>query len=353
MSSKNPILQKYNTIAKIYNQVWLIAIIFAVGLFVMQIATGNISDKKDSPVTSDFECYQTPDEEIIQLDKYEPQTNTEFSIIEYNQIIRTKLTVNEIPPINNPKFTQKHDEVKKCINNEENVIVLEGLDETKIYPLKILRQHLVINDFLDDEPILVSFCALCNSPAVYERNLKDKTFTFGTTGLLYRNNDLFYDDLTDSLWSQLNGKAVVGDSVGQSLTRKNFKIMSIKNAVEQYPESKLMTFDTGFRRNYQDKSFEDYEENKTTLSEVINISEEFEVKDTVYAFELGDQIYALNSIDAKKEDFSIKIDEKTNVSAISEDGFTKLLINNQETQYIQSYWYVWHDHYPETITLKP
>jgi len=353
MTSKNPFLQKYNTIAKFYNQVWLIAILLAVGLFIMQIATGNLTQKKETTNFQEFGCYQTPDNKLIKLEEYEPQTNTELSIIEFDQVIRTKLRVNEIPPINEPKFSQNHDEILKCIDEEEKAIVLEGSSETKIYPFKILQQHLVINDFIDNKPILVSICALCNSPSVYERTIDSKELAFGTTGLLYRNNDLFFDDSTNSLWSQINGKAVVGDSVGQNLSRINFKTMSLKNAVLQYSESNILTFDTGYRRNYSDSSFKDYEKSDTTLSPVLNSSDKFAKKDTVYAFEIDEQIYAMNSADAEKEDFRIKTPNDIQIKTIYENGITRLFVNDQETQYIQSYWYVWYDHYPETIALKP
>lgn len=353
MISNNPILQKYNTIAKFYNQVWIIAIFLAIGLIIMQIATGNLRQASEPTNLQKFECYQTPDEQLKKFEAYLPQTNEELSIIEYDQVVRTRLKINEIPPINEPKFTQSHDEILKCIAEGEKGIVLESEIETRIYPFTILRQHLVINDYFDDKPILVSFCALCNSPSVYNRSLSSKDLLFGTTGLLYKNNDLFYDNSTDSLWSQINGKAVVGESIGQNLERINFKIMLVKDAVNLYPESKILTFDTGYRRNYNDESFQDYENGSTTMSPITNSSDKFLQKATIYAFEQDEQIYAVDSSDAAKDNFTVKTMDDKQIKSINKNGIIQLLVNNQEIQYLQSYWYVWYDHYPETIALKP
>lgn len=353
MTSKNPILQKYNTLSKIYNQIWIVVIVLAIGLLIMQIASGNLTGSNDKIQVSEFNCYQTPDKELVGFKNYEPQTNTDLSIIEFNQIIKTKLKVNEIPPINNPKFTQNHSEVLKCLDENEKGILIENRENIRIYPFTILQQHLIVNDKIEEKPVLISYCALCNSPNVYERTLDDKILTFGTTGLLYRNNDLFYDDLSDSLWSQLNGKAIVGDSVGQSLTPLNFKIVKIKEFIETHPKAYLMTFDTGSKRNYADTTFTDYAKSPKTLSAVINSSEEFKPKDIVFGFKIEDKSYAINSENAEKENFSVKTPDETIIKSISEDGSIRLIVNDQEIQYIQSYWYVWYDHYPETIALKP
>ena len=352
MTRKNPILQKYNTIAHIYNQVWIIAIIIGFGLFVMQFATGNIIKQDEKFDIPEFDCYQTPNDKLKNIEAYEPKTNKEKSIIKFTEVIKTELQVNAIPPVNEPKFTQNHEEVVKCMDSQEKAVVVVGDNITKVYPFKILRQHLIINDYLGEKPILVTFCVLCNSPMVYDRSFDGSELKFGTTGLLYRNNDLFYDNSSDSLWSQINGRAVIGDAVGQQLTRLNFKIMPINVAIIQYPQSLILTFDTGYRRNYSDKSFEDYEKNNTTMTAVMNTSEDFEVKTTVYAFEIDGQFYAINSQEAQRADFSAHTKDGKSITTSIENGLIRLFINEVEIEYLQSYWYVWYDHYPETIPLK-
>lgn len=353
MSNKNPIIKKYNTIAKIYNQIWVIAILLAVGLFIMQIASGNIDNQKASTETPKMNCYETPDEDLITIENYQPKTNSELTIIEFDQIVKTKLKVNEIPPVNNPQFTQDINDINKCVDENEEVIIVTDKEITKIYPIRILRQHLVINDKINELPILVSYCALCNSPVVYSRELQNNILEFGTTGLLYKNNDLFYDNVTDSLWSQLNGVAVVGDSVGQNLTRIDFKINPLNTAMELHPDALIMNFDTGFRRNYMDKSIDEFATSDSLLSETKNTSDKFNRKDTVYVIKVDNKIFAINSNDLKSSNSRYLTPERRVITAQNTNGIIEISYQDEPISFSQSFWYVWFDFYPETIALTP
>jgi len=52
---------------------------------------------------------------------------------------------------------------------------------------------------------------------VYSRVVDGQTYTFGVSGKLIRNTLVMYDRQTDSLWSQLLGKAVAGPLTGKEL----------------------------------------------------------------------------------------------------------------------------------------
>jgi hypothetical protein len=53
---------------------------------------------------------------------------------------------------------------------------------------------------------------------VYSRELADRVLEFGVSGKLIRNALVMYDRQTESLWSQVLGKAIRGDLKGQELT---------------------------------------------------------------------------------------------------------------------------------------
>ena len=86
------------------------------------------------------------------------------------------------------------------------------------YPFNILNFHEIINEMLADEPILISYCPLCNSAVVYSRQLHDEVLIFGNTSALYNSNLVMYDQQTDSYWFQVEGRAILGPLTGEVLT---------------------------------------------------------------------------------------------------------------------------------------
>ena len=89
--------------------------------------------------------------------------------------------------------------------------------EKRAHPLRILMWHEIVNDTLGGVPIAVTFCPLCNSAVVFERQVDGRVFDFGTTGKL-RNSDLvMYDRQTESWWQQFVGEGVDGKMTGITL----------------------------------------------------------------------------------------------------------------------------------------
>ncbi|RMG78508.1 MAG: DUF3179 domain-containing protein [Chloroflexi bacterium] len=86
------------------------------------------------------------------------------------------------------------------------------------YPFNILNFHEIVNDTLADEPILISYCPLCNSAVVYSRQLNDDVLIFGNTSALYNSDLVMYDQQTDSYWFQVEGRAILGALTGEVLT---------------------------------------------------------------------------------------------------------------------------------------
>ena len=89
--------------------------------------------------------------------------------------------------------------------------------DARAYPLQILTWHEIVNDEVGGVAVTVTFCPLCNSAIVFNRQLNDTIYDFGTSGLL-RNSDLvMWDRQTESLWQQFTGEAIVGELTGMQL----------------------------------------------------------------------------------------------------------------------------------------
>ena len=111
----------------------------------------------------------------------------------------------------------------------EPVIALEIDGDARAYPLRVLIWHEIANDVVGSVPVAVTYCPLCNSAVVFERNLGDETLEFGVSGKL-RNSDLvMYDRTSQSWWQQFTGEAIAGSYTGQELTTRPARLESFSS----------------------------------------------------------------------------------------------------------------------------
>jgi hypothetical protein len=92
------------------------------------------------------------------------------------------------------------------------------LDKTaRAYPIEsvVIPRHLV-NDVIDGQPILVSYCAACRSCMVYARQVDNLTLHFEVIAV-WRRNMIMRDKETGTLWQQATGEALYGELKGQNL----------------------------------------------------------------------------------------------------------------------------------------
>ncbi|MFQ5968673.1 MAG: DUF3179 domain-containing (seleno)protein, partial [Acidimicrobiia bacterium] len=121
-----------------------------------------------------------------------------------------------IPPIDAPKF-EGVTAADQWLDDREPGLFLDFQNVRRFYPLRILTRHEIVNDVAAGEPLVVTYCPLCNTAIVFERTLNGQVLRFGVSGLL-RNNDLvMWDNATESLWQQITGESIVGELAGRRL----------------------------------------------------------------------------------------------------------------------------------------
>ena len=108
------------------------------------------------------------------------------------------------------------------------------------YPVNILNLHELVNDKIDGVPLLISYCPLCISGVVYDRNLDGEVLLFGNTSALYQSDLVMYDHQTGSYWFQVGGEAVVGALTGAHLNLLPSMTMAWKDWKGLYPQTKLL-----------------------------------------------------------------------------------------------------------------
>ncbi len=154
-----------------------------------------------------------------------------------------------IPPIDEPAYESIAD-ARSWLDDRSPVIALAVGGEARAYPLAILMWHEIANDVLGDVPVVVTFCPLCNTALVFEREVDGVVHDFGTTGNLRFSDLVMYDRQTESWWQQATGQAIVGELTGAKLTFLAAQIVSLADFERAHPDGDVLSRDTGISRDY-------------------------------------------------------------------------------------------------------
>ena len=186
------------------------------------------------------------------------QTNFDVSVVPFGDILSGGVSRDVIPPIDEPKFVSAA-EADAWLNDREPVVVYANDGDVRAYPLQILTWHEIANDVVGSRPVAVTFCPLCNSSLVFDRNVLGATMRFGVSGNL-RNSDLImWDDVTESWWQQLTGEAIVGDLAGYALEPLPAQLIGYGEFKASFPNGVVLGRDTGFRRDYGRNPYPGYD----------------------------------------------------------------------------------------------
>jgi hypothetical protein len=190
----------------------------------------------------------------------EQEFSTDFSrhTVPYEEILSGGPPKDGIPAVDEPSYWSV-DEADEVLAPREPVIVVDLEKHVRVYPLRILMWHEIVNDTLGEEPIAVTYCPLCNTGVVFSRSFKGDVLDFGTTGRLRRSNLIMYDRQTESWWQQATGNALAGVHAGKSLEMVPSLMFSWRDAKEKYPETTVLSTDTGYSRPYGNNPYQRYD----------------------------------------------------------------------------------------------
>jgi hypothetical protein len=136
----------------------------------------------------------------------------------------------------------------------EPVLGIEVNGDARAYPLRILEWHEIVNDQIGGTAIALTYCPLSGSGVAYQAKATDgTTYTFGTSGLVYRNNKLMYDRQTDTLWNQFTGKPALGklSSTDVTLQPIPLTLATWQSWRAAHPQTTVLDINTGFKRRYE------------------------------------------------------------------------------------------------------
>ena len=177
-----------------------------------------------------------------------PRTDFSRHSVDYSEIISGGPSKDVIPAIDRPSFVSVAE--THGLAPSEPAISVEIGGEARVYPLRILIWHEIVNDTIGDIPIAVTWCPLCNSSVVFERRVGERTLTFGTTGKLRHSDLVMYDRQTESWWQQFTGEAIVGSLLGAELRLVPARVESIEKFKKRFPDGKILLSPSSFGRPY-------------------------------------------------------------------------------------------------------
>ena len=219
---------------------------------------------------------------------------TDFSIhsIPYSEVLSGGPPKDGIPAIDSPSFVNVA-EAEEWLEDEEPVILIERNGDARAYPIQILMWHEIVNDEVGGEPVVVTFCPLCNTGIAFERTVNGQVLDFGTTGRLRNSNLIMYDRPTETWWQQATGEGVAGELTGTQLVFLPAAMISWDDFKTAHPDGLVLSRDTGFTRSYGNNPYAGYDDiNSSPFLFRGDTPDELPAMARVLTVELGDKAVA-------------------------------------------------------------
>ena len=202
------------------------------------------------------------------------------------------LPPDAIPSIDAPQFDTVED-ASAWLAPQEPVISFVHEGDARAYPLHILTWHEIVNDVVGGEPVIVTYCPLCNSAIVFARTVDGEVREFGVSGKLRRSDLIMYDRTNESLWQQLSGEAIVGIDAGRLLDFLPAQIVSFEEFGAAYPGGMVLNRDTGTIRPYGENPYVFYDTQSRMVVDVPEFEDaRLDAKERVLAVEVNGEAAA-------------------------------------------------------------
>lgn len=141
-------------------------------------------------------------------------------------------------------------------------VVIGG--EARAYPIRVMNWHEVANDIVGGVPIAVTYSPLCDSTVVFDRRVGGETLELAFSGLLYNSNQLLFDrrpkGVGESLWSQLQFRAVAGPAAEQGRTLRVLPSVLVQwgEWLAKYPDTLVVRPGMKFVERYKRQPYTSY-----------------------------------------------------------------------------------------------
>ncbi|WP_299017900.1 DUF3179 domain-containing protein [uncultured Photobacterium sp.] len=257
-----------------------------------------------------------------------------------------------IPAILQPRFIEGSK--AKFLKSHDVILGLTMNGQSRAYPIKILNWHEIVNDHIDGRKFIISYCPLCGSGMAFLAKVGNQTLTFGVSGLLYNSDVLMYDHQTESLWSQIRGRAISGKAAGQSLTQYPLRLTRWTKWLSDHPDTLVLSERTGYFRNYSQDPYAGYSRSPRLFFPVANKApSDYATKETVLGFKgkMGQIAFPLSELyKHNKEKFTYEFEGQQLTIHWDRQNQSALITDQSGNQLASTmlYWFAWYAFFPET-----
>ncbi|WP_298477994.1 DUF3179 domain-containing protein [uncultured Maribacter sp.] len=223
-----------------------------------------------------------------------------------------------IPALENPNLINVSE--VNFLADSDLVIGFQNGGDVRAYPHIILDWHEIINDNIGDVSLAVTYCPLTGTGIGWNRIVNGKETTFGVSGLLYNTNLIPFDRETSSNWSQILNESVNGELLGEKVGVLPLFETTWGVWKNLFPNSKVVSTNTGFSRTYGTSPYGDYNTNNNRFLFPVEKDSRLPLKERVYAVINNDKAKAY-----RFSDFSQGAVIKDNF-----EGETYLIVGNAD-----------------------
>ncbi|MFY0688698.1 MAG: DUF3179 domain-containing protein [Cyclobacteriaceae bacterium] len=229
-----------------------------------------------------------------------------------------------IPAIDEPNFELTSSAVHDYLTEDDLVLGIKMGDDVRAYPHDILDWHEIVNDAVDDQSVAITYCPLTGTGIGWERSVAGNVTTFGVSGLLFNSNLIAYDRATDSNWSQMKSLSVNGPNIATNAAQFQIIETTWGTWKRYYPESNVLTTNTGYSRSYGNYPYRNYKESERLIFPIDHEDNRLHAKERVLGVKLDEEIkvYPISTFDGGK----IIIDDQS--------GSNLVVIGNLEENWI-------------------
>ena len=259
-----------------------------------------------------------------------------------------------IPALSRPRFVSAKD--ADFLERTDRVlgIALNGI--SRAYPIRILNYHEIVNDRFGDESVVVTFCPLCGTGIVFRGSIAGVEHTFAVSGLLYNSDVLLYDHQTESLWSQIGGRAISGPRKGTPLERLPVTHTTWEDWLGRHPDTRVLSIDTGYNRNYYRNPYRGYASSAELWFPVTHEDDRYPSKEMVIGLEIDGQFkaYALSELPRRDNRIYDQHAGQDVVVEYDRDNLTGRVLDSRgdEIPTFTAFWFAWVAFHPDTAVWQ-
>jgi hypothetical protein len=216
-----------------------------------------------------------------------------------------------IPALDRPVFQRTAD--NSDVLNSSLVVGILHEGEYRAFPHEIMDYHEVANDSLQFNAYVLSYCPLTGSAMAWDVDDGDSNTEFGVSGLLYNSNLILYDRLTDSRWSQMLQQAVEGSRSEEMASRLQVVETTWATWKTMYPDSWVLSRDTGHAREYDIYPYGGYRSSNDLLFPVDRLDNRLHPKLRVIGIHSGSssRVYQISGFGATTQTINDQFENQT------------------------------------------